>query len=228
LSLNEIDKGGAPPGCIREALWINDGAHTMYQWTDNQDIDNNPVDNSKLWKMVADGKGGGAWSIDNSNAASQVSQFMPHGGSGASATCYGTGFQLGGQHWNPAGDNAPTPRQLSPGLLMLNMSTGTWTNQSATPFTPHGTQLGGDAVCLPSFGPNGLLAFLGGLTSQGDDWINSDDAIANSPGIPFDNITVYDPFANKWYSQQTSGTYPSPRHDFCTVGMEGPDDTFEM
>ena len=54
------------------------------------------------------------------------------------------------------------------------------------------------------------------------------DALGKSPGLPFDNLTFYDPLERKWHSQIATGNRPTPRRDFCAVGVQGPDNTFEV
>jgi hypothetical protein len=86
--------------------------------------------------------------------------------------------------------------------------------------------VGAEAVCLPDFGRSGLVLFLGGITSVGG--LDPFSALSQNPGVAFDNITVYDPFTKEWYWQTTTGNRPTPRHEFCAVGVEGSENTFEM
>lgn len=46
--------------------------------------------------------------------------------------------------------------------------------------------------------------------------------------IPMDNITIYDHSSKRWYWQTTTGGPPPPRLDFCAVGIQGPNGTFDM
>jgi hypothetical protein len=38
-------------------------------------------------------------------------------------------------------------------------------------------------------------------------------------GVAFDNLTVHDPFSRQWHWQTTTGSRPTPRHEFCAVGV---------
>jgi hypothetical protein len=102
-------------------------------------------------------------------------------------------------------------------------STRTWVC-SATAFTTLGTYVFGEAVCIPSYGQTGLIAFLGGSASATRTmWVDNGDLF-----VPFDNLTFFDPAAKKWYSQQATGTIPDPRDRFCAFGVQGPNKTSEM
>ncbi|KAF9775284.1 hypothetical protein IL306_006652 [Fusarium sp. DS 682] len=49
-----------------------------------------------------------------------------------------------------------------------------------------------------------------------------------SDPVSFTNITIYDPSTKEWYYQQTSGVSPDPRVEFCSVGVQSPDGTYEI
>lgn len=49
-----------------------------------------------------------------------------------------------------------------------------------------------------------------------------------SEPVSFANITIFDPSSKEWYYQQTSGISPDPRVDFCSVGVQGPNNTYDM
>lgn len=97
------------------------------------------------------------------------------------------------------------------GLVSFGMSSSVWTNTSI-----ERTLVNARAEYAP-FGPNGLIVLLGG--TSGD----------SPPGlIDFVNITFYDPITKQFFSQQATGTIPTARQRFCSVGVPGPDDTFEV
>ncbi|KAH8892223.1 hypothetical protein GQ53DRAFT_823023 [Thozetella sp. PMI_491] len=223
VAMNEIKKSDAPD-LIRETLWIDHNRQAIYMWADRQKTDGTLSNDTRIWKLVVDGTGGGFWKFEDSDSVAQTQTAGFHRATaGAAATCFNTGFQVGGQM---TGENEK--KILVPGLLTYNMTSQLWANDSATAFTSHGTSLGAEAVCLPCFGPHGLVLFIGGVTSVSDDAYNAYSALGTSAGVPFDNITLYDPFAKQWYWQTTTGNRPTPRHEFCAEGVEGPQGTFEI
>lgn len=175
-----------------------------------------------IWEFTVDGTGGGSWKFEDLESPSQMAG-LQRASAGAGATCYNTGFNLGGYTTTQDGTDI-----LVPGLLTYNMTSQAWANESAAPFTTHRTSIGAEAVCLPAFGPRGLVLFLGGLTSVDDNWLDALGPLSQSPGIAFDNLTVYDPFARQWHWQTTTGNRPTPRHEFCAVEVQGPQNTYEM
>lgn len=106
-----------------------------------------------------------------------------------------------------------------PNIVSFNMTTKLWSNDSALAFTKFGTDVGGAAEFIHSFGPNGILLLLGGGA----------DRDGNGAGLlDFNNLTFYDPVTKEWYWQATTGDVPLPRQKFCTVGLPGPNHTYEM
>lgn len=97
------------------------------------------------------------------------------------------------------------------GLVSFGMSSSVWTNTSI-----ERTLVNAQAEYAP-FGPNGLILLLGG--TSGD----SPPAL-----IDFVNITFYDPITKQFFSQQATGTIPTSRQRFCSVGVPGPNNTFEV
>jgi hypothetical protein len=213
--MTDITKTGAPV-LIREAMWTDEARQLIYMWGDA-----GGTQSTDIWELTVDGAGGGSWKFEDFESPSQMAGLQRASG-GAAVTCYNTGFYLGGYTTQKGTDI------LVPGLLTYNMTSQVWANESAAPFTTHGTSIGAEAVCLPAFGPRGLVLFLGGLTSVGDNWLDAVSPISQSPGIAFDNLTMYDPFARQWYWQTTTGSRPTPRHEFCAVGVQGPQNTYEM
>lgn len=97
------------------------------------------------------------------------------------------------------------------GLVSFGMSSSVWTNTSV-----ERTLVRAQAEYAP-FGPNGLILLIGG--TSGD-----------SPPTLIDliNITFYDPITKQFFSQPATGTIPTGRQRFCSVGVPGPDNTFEV
>lgn len=223
LNMTDIAKSGAPV-LVREAMWIDAARQLVYVWGGSGALGSGSLDpnDTHNWELTVDGTGGGSWKFEDLESSSQLTG-LQRASAGAAATCYNTGFNLGGFYTTQNGTDI-----LVPGLLTYNMTSHAWANESATPFTDHGTSIGAEAVCLPAFGPRGLVLFLGGLTSVGDNWFDSLFTLSQSPGIAFDNLTMYDPFSRQWYWQTTTGSRPTPRHEFCAIGVQGPQNTYEM
>ncbi|KAH8885365.1 hypothetical protein GQ53DRAFT_829081 [Thozetella sp. PMI_491] len=183
--------------------------------------------NTQIWRLTADGAGGGFWQFEYPKNLTQVLDFQ-RAQRGSFATCFNTGFYLGGLKVDIDPVTKARKRLLVPGLLTHNLTSQTWANESATAFATFGTSYGGEAVCVPPFGPNGLVLFLGGVTSKGLDFLDADKSLADSAGVDFDNLTFYDPFKKEWHSQEATGNRPSPRQGFCAVGVQGPNTTYEI
>jgi hypothetical protein len=142
---------------------------------------------------------------------------------GAYTTCHGVGYYLGGYGERRTDDRftdgSYVERPLD-GLLTYNMTTQKWTNES-TKALDYATW-SGKATCIPSIGSSGLLIFMGGAKVKMPAFGNVSDPVS------FTNITIYDPSSKEWYYQQTSGVSPDPRVEFCSVGVQGPNSTYEM
>jgi hypothetical protein len=67
-----------------------------------------------------------------------------------------------------------------------------------------------------------LLIFMGGAKVKTPAFRNTSEPVS------FSNITMFDPSSKEWYYQQTSGVSPDPRVDFCSVGVQGPNNTYDM
>ncbi|KAH8887945.1 hypothetical protein GQ53DRAFT_264931 [Thozetella sp. PMI_491] len=224
VQLGTVTKAGAPK-LLDESLWIDDKKQSLYAWSDLSQATDGIYNDTRLWRLTADGAGGGFWQPQDSVDAQDMLSLQRTAGAG-STTCYNTGFHLGGSAADP--DKPMDSPLLVPGLTTYNITSNKWANISATAFTPRGTFFNGEAVCLPTFGPSGLVIFLGGLTSFGDNWQSTGDSLSHSAGNGFDNLTFYDPFAERWYSQIATGSRPTPRSLFCAAGVQGPNNTFEI
>jgi hypothetical protein len=108
------------------------------------------------------------------------------------------------------------------GLLTHSSSIRIWSNESTTPFATNNTWNAGELTCLPNYGTDGLVLFLGGDETHSD-W-TSNKTVAVS-WLNFVNLTFYDPGAKKWYAQQTSGLSSSSREEFCAVAVQGQNST---
>lgn len=106
------------------------------------------------------------------------------------------------------------------------MKTQIWVNESASQFNSVDGKYttGGSAVCLPNLGSSGMVMLFGGSVLGPDLY----DTYQRGSLIPMDNITIYDHSSKRWYWQTTTGGPPPPRLDFCAVGIQGPNGTFDL
>lgn len=140
-----------------------------------------------------------------------------------STSCNGVGYHLDGFSRPPIDSRieaAQGENFLISGLLTYDMETAIWTNESSNALDY--VSWGGSATCLPDIGSKGLILFLGGTKST------ESGTEGNQTPVSFANVTMYDPETKEWYWQITSGNPPDGRVDYCTVGVQGPNGTFEM
>ena len=152
LNMTDIAKSGAP-ALIREAMWSDEARQLIYVWGGVGATGSADVNDSLNWELTVDGTGGGSWKFEDLESPSQFAT-LQRASAGAAATYYNTGFNLGGFYTTQNGTDI-----LVPGLLTYNMTSQTWANESATPFTNRGTSMGAEAVCLPAFGRAVLFYF---------------------------------------------------------------------
>ncbi|KAI1383143.1 uncharacterized protein F4822DRAFT_93907 [Hypoxylon trugodes] len=212
------------PSLDQQIYWSDpsNGAGAFYTWGGMAAGSATPPTNEQ-WLFNADGSGGGMWSqVSQSDYRQFAALKQPVG----SAFTQGNqiGYALGGQATSKT-DNTiqkADPGYALPGLVSYNFQTGDWNNvTTTTDFGGYGTSLNGRAEFVP-FGPNGLLVFLGGSESQVD---ATDSSIVPTN---WNSITLHDPVTGKWYKQKTSGMRPVLLERFCSVGVQGPNNTYEI
>lgn len=105
------------------------------------------------------------------------------------------------------------------------MSTQVWKNDSsslpADIFPGDKTYQSGTGVCLPNYGENGVVMFLGGSATG-----------ARGEHFNFQNVTFYDIAADKWHGQAVplpqTDSVPKGRELSCAVAVAGPNGTYDM
>ena len=103
-------------------------------------------------------------------------------------------------------------------MIEFDMASGSFTNLSATHYNMNGTVISGAMQYVPSFGSEGLVIVMGGITLP-----------FNTTGlVSFDTVTVFDPATREWFNQTTTGNAPSPRESFCTAGVNSTNNSYEM
>jgi hypothetical protein len=134
---------------------------------------------------------------------------------GASASCDGLGFYVGGLASN-ASDGRVSEEFVTPGVLMYDMKDTSWTNSTTEPLSEsNGHVWNMEAQCTTAFNDaKPLLVVLGGRADAGL--------------MAMDTVWFWDPEGHDWYNQTATGDIPSEREYFCTAGAESKDGTYEM
>lgn len=191
-----------------QAIFTDQSTNSFWIWG-GEATDGTPPPPDQAWKFSADGNGGGSWSLEppsNPRIFNELSR--PVGCAHTQGD--GVGYCMGGLLTSQSNSSVESDTAVA-GLVSFGMSSSVWTNTSV----PR-TLVNAQAEYVP-FGPNGLILLLGG--TSGD----SPPAFSD-----FANITFYDPITKQFFSQQTTGTIPTGRRHFCSVGVPGPNDSFEI
>ena len=188
--LRTIEKSA--PIFNNEAIWTDISSNSFYIWGGSAWF-GVVVPQDQIWRFDTDGDGGGSWSTEiPGNPAVFDSLIRP--AEGAYANSKATGFFLGGWAGGWTDPSLPYSSTFSiPNIVSFNMDTKLWSNDSTLAFTQFGTDVGGAAEFIPSFGPNGILLFLGGAANA---------AVFQNNGaglLGFNNLTFYDPVTKEWY-----------------------------
>ncbi|KAJ4138378.1 hypothetical protein NW768_002202 [Fusarium equiseti] len=217
LNIQEISKGRSPY-LERPGLWVDQVNKSIYSWGGQGSNGNDTsIDQHHLWAFKPDGRGKGNWYINDPPDVSTFNQIYP-GLHGLVTTCAGVGYSLGG-HGSPTSDRHFKDAVPLNGLIAYNMTSRKWDNISSEALGY--STWAGSAACIESIGEAGLLIFLGGLKNNGL-------LATSSDRISFDNITIYEPTSKRWYWQKTTGDTPDSRGTFCSVGVPGPNGTYEI
>ncbi|KAK8047666.1 Kelch repeat-containing protein [Apiospora saccharicola] len=197
--------------------WYDPSASAFYEWGGCTSWFGPAVDNL-IWKFTADGSGGGAWSqVTPSSIVAFNNANRPF--YSAFAMHRGIGYALSGiiGHESEASAGA---RAAVPGLVSFDTGSLRWDNASSTGYEKYGTSIGGRMESVP-LGPNGLLMVLGGAEAPVG-------VINTTQPVSWDTLGFVDPVTGKWYSQATTGQLPTQKQDFCSVGVQGPNGTYEI
>ena len=156
------------------------------------------------------GAGSGAWeNLDNSaelGSIGEPSQTL-------NAFSPDTAFAVGGYNVDNGG-GLPTAE-----MFQFDMALKTITNISAVGYEfDEGAVAVGRMEYVPSFGPQGIFVAMGGTY----------DPNSNESMVSFETVSVFDPTAQKWWNQTTTGSPPAGRIDFCTAGVNSTSATYEM
>ena len=205
-----------PPEVSGGALWVDQDVHRAYTWGGSVQS-NIPDQGSDVWQMDTDGNGRASWKMSWSRNSGIENLQRVYDGS--STVCNRVGYYFNGIADSSNDSNQTSHFNYFPGLVTYDMDSSQWTNESSDALGY--TSYGGKAVCVPQLSKKGLLLFLGGVrhTPSGEN---------TKTYWPLNNITLYNPATKEWYWQNTSGTAPTAREGFCSIGVQGPNQTFEM
>ncbi|KAI1809205.1 hypothetical protein GGS20DRAFT_580893 [Poronia punctata] len=208
------------PSLSKQVHWVDSTTNSLYTWGGFTVDETSP--NPDLWRFATDGSGGGVWAQVTQRDYLNFSKLKTIFGAAFTQT-KDVGFALGGAaiHASDSTVQKDIPGYATPGLISYNFRTGTWGNSSTSAYGGYGTSLNGRAEYVP-FGPNGLIIFLGGAESPVD---ATNETIVE---MNWNTITLVDPVTKKWYKQSTSGSKPPTVESHCTVGVLGPDGTYEI
>ncbi|KAI0882775.1 uncharacterized protein GGS22DRAFT_168696 [Annulohypoxylon maeteangense] len=222
VSFRSISK--TAPLLDQQIYWTDptNGAGALYTWG-GMAVGSDPPPENQLWLLNTDSTGGGTWSeVTQVNFRDFAKLSQPVGA--AFTQTSNAGFALGGQVTSrtDSGVQKEDPGYALTGLVSYNFRTGLWSNSSTVSnYGGYGTNLNGLAEFVP-FGPNGLLLFLGGAETPVD---ATNFSISQ---VDWNHITLYDPVTGMWYRQETSGSRPPTVERACSVGVKGPNNTYEI
>lgn len=191
-----------------QAIWTDESTNSFWIWA-GAAADGTPPPPDQTWQFIADGNGGGSWGLKSPSNPRIFNELSRPVGC-AYTQGDGVGYCMGGLLTSQSNASVGSDTTVA-GLVSFGMSSSVWTNTSVKR-----TLVNAQAEYAP-FGPNGLILLLGG--TSGD---------STSGLIDFVNITFYDPITKKFFSQQATGTIPTGRQRFCSVGVTGPNSTFEV
>ena len=184
------------------------GGELSYLTTDEPDL--------AIWSFQPDNESGsGTWKQNNTIDDPPFTQGITRTFGGATTSHDGQYYSLGGYtspHTSPETVNTQGFIPI-PGIVTYNSTTSTWTNSTdVNGPSPLGTLEWAGLEVVP-LGPNSLIAVIGGDTSGMDTYVPAQNRRSMT------SISLYDPVTKQWYQQETTGTPPSQRSRFCTVGV---------
>ncbi|KAI0478640.1 hypothetical protein GGR56DRAFT_331577 [Xylariaceae sp. FL0804] len=211
----------AAPALDNQIYWTDASTSSLYTWAGSTYSADQPP--NAMWRLAADGNGGGEWSeVEQQDFREFSSLVRPVGAAFTQGNS--VGYALGGATTPPMDDESTASGSMGnalTGLVSYNLETGQWANSSSAAYGGYGTSLNALAEFVP-FGPDGLLLFLGGAESPVE---ATNETIQQ---MSLDTVTLYDPASNTWYTQTTSGDRPPTMQSACSVGVQGPNNTYEI
>lgn len=224
--VSAVNRGESQLNLSSEILWTNNNSDSnSFYVFGGEDLEGTASQQDPpLWEFTADGSGGGSWA-QASTDSTYDSLNQPTHALGTSGNALG--FALGGAEdcatYAVGGADCGGSQIPVPGLVMFNMTTGSFSNISAASghgISTTGTAYNGGAEFAPNFGAEGVAVFFGGQSSP------SSTIDGDSPTVSLGRLAIFDPSTQAWYSQQATGdNIPSDRNAFCSVGVQGGEHT---
>jgi hypothetical protein len=183
------------------------------------------------------------WSYDVAANASgdypwdqhDISQpWMPNRGLSAEAVDMGLGFYLNGQiDWGTSqltsGIKNETLYTALDGMVIINLVDLTSVNISTPGLEGRGPRTGGRMEYIANVGTSGILVAIGGEVSESRKLIDpAKGSMLSLETVDIFDIESYlnDPSSNgTWYQQNTTGSIPESRVDFCLSTVAVPDNS---
>ncbi|KAI1122143.1 hypothetical protein F5Y10DRAFT_81448 [Nemania abortiva] len=210
----------AAPLLNKQTHWTDPSTSSFYTWGGFTSNGSSP--SQELWRFMADGSGGGSWTQVTQRDFADFLKLKGTFGTAFTQT-QDVGFALGGAVTTSSDGSVDKkiPGYATPGLVSYNFRTGEWDNRTTAEYGGYGTSLNARAESVP-FGANGMILFLGGAETPVD---ATNETIVETS---WNHISMVDPVTNKWYKQATSGIKPPTIESHCSVGVPGPNGTYEI
>ncbi|KAI0140080.1 hypothetical protein F4776DRAFT_575508 [Hypoxylon sp. NC0597] len=212
------------PLLSQQVYWSDSstGAGALYTWAGMALGSDLPPTNEQ-WLFNADGTGGGTWSQVPQGDYRDFAGLQRPVGAAFTQSAH-VGYAFGGQvtSMTDSAIEKDYPGYALTQLVSFNFETGQWNNISTVgQYGGYDTSLNARAEYIP-FGPNGLLLFLGGAETPVD---ATNRSIVE---LTWNIVYLHDPVTGKWYRQPTSGERPPMVERACSVGVQGPNNTYEI
>lgn len=213
------------PNFYGPKLWEDPRASSFYLWGGEGFRSRATPRGEDFWVFETDGSGGGSWGVKDSpdSTGSFVFEELHNAMGRIHTTCNGYGFALGGMIYTTEVQGSNSTPEMIPELVTYQMTTSTWTADPIEnfPYAPYQ----GQASCVPRLGDRGLVIFYGSNQGEGDTSSYWQDTELST----WTELPIYDPASKKWFWQKTTGEAPPPLlYRFCSVGVQGPNGTYEM
>ncbi|KAK0739457.1 hypothetical protein B0T21DRAFT_382487 [Apiosordaria backusii] len=221
---------GKPPARSRPSVWVNQQDGSFYVWggmvsyKKQRDMPRVP----ELYKFVADGSGGGKWSIETpSNPEFLRMVYLTE--KAAFAATNEKAFVFGGV----AGDWTDLTigwgrTELVTGAIAFDMKTKTFEQIASDE-----TSVGAVAEHIPNFSfgssKQGVILVMGGCTPEKRLDGNGEIDYSKVECQSLNNLTIFDPETRQKHYQATTGpSPPTPREGFCVAGFSTKEGGYDM
>ncbi|KAI1849402.1 hypothetical protein JX266_004897 [Neoarthrinium moseri] len=203
----------------QQVVWVNPSTSSFFAWG-GMTADSGPAAEKEVWKFTADGFGSGDWSqaIPYSVVAFNDAHRTV---SSAFTSVDGVGYSIGGTMKSTVDSSITDGNETAvQGIITFDMGSMDWANLSSAGMGPYGTTMNGRLEYVP-FGPKGFLVVLGGS-------VPPVGVLSQYAQQDWNNIWIMDLGTKKWHHQAVSGSKPTNRERFCTIGTQGLNGTYEI